>query len=116
MDQTKDIDITYLPANAHAGGLLPKQVDVFSSTVKSFLLNTDRLPPLPTLPVVLFVPELKANLNIWRIKAEHGRIVVQARYSFEPHLEEVAGAMYFYMTRLEHFDDWSGAHQLKNRT
>lgn len=111
MEQTKNITISFLPANNHAARtMLAKHEEVFTRNIMSFWGSRDHHLMLPTERVVLEVPELNARL---RLPAAEGQSThepyLQVWYSFAPNLEEVAGANHYYMAKTAHIESWSNS-------
>lgn len=107
INHTRALEIVYTPANEYAGGLLPEQSAAFGQAVNDFFCSRDSQLFTGRRFLVLEVPELNAHLNLWRIKAEHGKTVVHVRYSFAPNHEELPGAERFYMAKRECIQNWS---------
>jgi hypothetical protein len=102
MNTTDQFDIVYLPANAHAGGLLPDQVKAFGANINSFWGSADHRMCIPELPIVLDLPQEKARLYIHaKNSTVQQRNYLEVLYSFQPHQQEVGACNWFYMAPRE---------------
>lgn len=108
MEQTKTIDITYLPANEQTGALLPEQAAAFSRAVNDFFASRDSLLFTGRGLLVLEVPELKARLRLQALfPGDIKSAGIEVYYSFAPHHEEVPSAERIYMAPKEWIENWS---------